>query len=354
MKPYRLLRLLPLLAISSNALADSFELKDGTKFEGTVLREEGSDYIIQVQITKSIKDERRIPKADVVSQVAEKKDESAFPEIAKLVPAPDLLDEAGYDARIRKVEAFIKEFPKSPKSPEARKIHDTLETERAVIAEGGIKYEGKMVTAAERAPKAYALDASILASSLKAAVEAGDILTALRTWTKLETQFAGSTAYRETIPYIVKVMRSHLGNVTTTLTGFDARVKTRATSLAGMNGNDRVRSEQAIKEEQDAYLARVAREKAEGIKWTSLDPYVKQPLEETKRMLDSEVRRLTNMNPANLRNTEQAYEEAYAIVTKPESTPQEVQAALSKAKSANLPAAYVEILTKAAPATPAP
>jgi hypothetical protein len=95
MKPYHLFRLLPLLAFS-NALADSFELKDGTKFEGTILREEGSDYIIQVQVTKSIKDERRIPKADVVSQVAEKKDETAFPEIAKLIPAPDLLDEAGY------------------------------------------------------------------------------------------------------------------------------------------------------------------------------------------------------------------------------------------------------------------
>lgn len=353
MKPYRLLRLLPLLAIS-HAMADSFELKDGTKFEGTILREEGSDYIIQVQVTKSIKDERRIPKADVVSQVAEKKDETAFPEIAKLVPAPDLLDEAGYVSRIRKVEAYLKDFPKSAKDLEVRKIHDTLETERAVIAAGGIKFEGKMVTAEERAPKAYALDANVLATTLKTAAEAGDMLTALRTWSKLETEFAGSTAYRETIPYIVKVMRSHLGNLTTTLNGFDARVKARASGLAGMNANDRVRSEQAIKEEQDAYLARVAQEKAQGIKWTSLDPYVKMPLEEAKRMLDNEIRRLTSLDPAHLRNTEQAYEEAYAVVTKPEATPQEIQTALSKAKSANLPAAYVEILTKAAPATPAP
>jgi len=353
MKPYHLFRLLPLLAFS-NALADSFELKDGTKFEGTILREEGSDYIIQVQVTKSIKDERRIPKADVVSQVAEKKDETAFPEIAKLIPAPDLLDEAGYDARIGKVERFLKDFPKSSKNLDARKIHDTLETERAVVAEGGIKFEGKMVTASERAPKAYALDASILASSLKSAVEAGDVLTALRTWTKLETDFSGSSAYRENIPYIVKVMRAHLGNVTTTLNGLDARVKTRASGLAGMNGNDRVRSEQAIQEEQDAYLARVAREKADGIKWPSLDPYVKVPLEETKRMLDSEIRRLTNLDPGNLRNTEEAYEEAYAAITKPAATPQEIQTAISKAKGVNLPAAYVEILTKAAPANPAP
>lgn len=353
MKPNRLLRLLPLLAIAS-AAADSFELKDGTKFEGTILREEGSDYIIQVQVTKSIKDERRIPKADVVSQVAEKKDETAFLEIAKLVPTPDLLNEELYAAEIRKVEAFLKAFPSSKKTAEAKAIHDTLEAERAVIAEGGVKFGGKMVTAAERAPKAYALDASIVATALKMSVGAGDVLSALRTWSKLETEYPGSSAYRETIPLMLKVMRSHLANVTTTLNGLDARVKSRESGLAGMSGNDRIRSEQAIKEEQDAYLARIAREKAEGIKWPSLDPFVKAPLEETKRMLDSEIRRLSNLDLATLRNSEQAYEEAYAAVTKAEATPQEIQAALSKARSANLPPAYIELLTKATPATPAP
>lgn len=353
MKAHYLLRLLPLLTLQG-ALADTFELKDGTKIEGTILREEGSDYIVQVQITKSIKDERRIPKADVVNQIAEKKDETAFLEIAGLFPTPDLLDDLQYGARIKKVEAFLKEFPESAKNIEARKLHDSLEAERAVISAGGIKFGGKMITAEERAPKAYALDASILASSVKSSVESGEILAALRTWSKLETGFAGSTAYRETVPLMVNVMRSHLANVSATLAGVDARVKKREAGLAGMSGNDRNRSQQAIKEEQDDYLARIASEKAAGIKWLSLDPHVKQPLEETKRMLDNEIRRLGNLDPGSLRNTEQAYEEAYAIVTKTEATPQEVQAALSKAKSANLPAAYVEILTKSVAATPAP
>jgi hypothetical protein len=352
MKPYHLLRLLPLLAIAS-AAADSFELKDGTKFEGTILRQEGSDYIIQIQVTKSIKDERRIPKADVVGQVAEKKDETAFLEIAKLVPTPDLLDEKIYAAHSRKIEAFLKEFPKSPKGPEVRKIHDILESERAVIAEGGMKFGGKMMTASERAPKAYALDAGIVAAALKQAVEAGDMLTALRAWSKLETDFPGSTAYRETIPFMVKVMRSHLANVNTTLTGLDARIKNRESGLAGMDANERARSQQAIKEEQDAYLARVAKEKSDGVKWPSLDPFVKVPLEETKRMLDSEIRRLGNLDLANLRNTEQAYEEAYAAITREGATKQEVDAALSKARSANLPQAYLDLLAKALPVTPA-
>ena len=107
MKTYRLLSLLPFLLVA-NAWADTFELKDGSKIEGTILRSEGSDYIIEVQVTKSIKDERRIAKADVVRQFAEQKDETAYAELAKYLPTPDLQSAEAYEAQLVKVEAFIK------------------------------------------------------------------------------------------------------------------------------------------------------------------------------------------------------------------------------------------------------
>lgn len=342
-----------LLAIAS-AAADSLELKDGTKLEGTILREEGDDYIVQVQVTKSIKDERRIPKADVVKQVAEKKDETAFVEIAKLVPAPDLLGEPAYATRIAKVADFLKTYPNSAKKSAALKIHDELETERAAIAAGGVKFEGKIISAAERAPRAYALDASIQANGIRAAAESGDMLAALRGWSRLESDFAGSSAYRSIIPFMVTAMKAHLANVNTTLAGFDARVKARASGLDGMNGNDRIRSQQAIQDEQDRYLAHVAKEKADGIKWLSLDPYVKAPLEETKRQLENEIRRLGSLDPANLRNTEQAYADAWAEVTRPGATRREAEAAVSKARGENLPQSYVDLLLAAAPAAETP
>jgi hypothetical protein len=345
--------LLFLLAIAS-AAADSLELKDGTKLEGTILREEGDDYIVQVQVTKSIKDERRIPKADVVKQTAEKKDETAFVELAKLVPAPDLLGEPAYAARIAKVAAFLKAFPDSPKKSAALKIHDELETERAAITAGGVKFEGKMISAAERAPRAYGLDATIQANTVRAAVEANDMLSALRGWSKLETDFSGSSAYRELIPFMVTAMKSHLANVNTTLAGLDARVKAREAGLAGMSGNDRARSQQAIQDEQNAYLAHVAKEKADGIKWLSLDPYVKAPLDETKRLLDNEIRRLTNLDLTYLRNAEQAYADAWAEVTRPGATRREAEAAISKARGENVPQAYLDQLLAAAPAAEAP
>ena len=353
MKAQRLFRYLPLLVIAS-AAADTFELKDGTTLEGVILSEDGSDYIIEVQVTKSIRDERRVPKADVVKQIAEKKDETAFEEIAKLLPTPDLLNDAGYASRVKKVRNFIKEYPKSPKNLEARKMLDKLDAERAAVAAGGVKFKGKMISAEERAPKAYALDASIIAAEINAAAEAGEYLSALRAWTKLESGYKGSSAYPETIPVIQKVMNSHLAAVKTALAGYDARVKERADNLAGMDVGSRTRSEQAIADVEDEYLSRLAKEKADGIKWFSLNLYQKQPLDDTQRALESELRRLDNANLSYLPKTEQAYEDAYAEVTREGVTKQEFDTALSKARSASVPQAYLDLLTAAGPDFPAP
>jgi len=349
MKTYHLLPLLPFL-LAANASADSFELKDGTKFEGSILKEDGSDYIIQVQVTKTIKDERRIPKASVLKQTAEQKDETEFAELAKLVPAPDLQSEEVYAASVRKVEAFLKKYPNSPRKKDAQKIFDALETDLAAIKTGGVKFGGKIIPASERAPKAYGLDASIIASNMKKAGDRGELIGALREWTKLETQFPGSSAYKENVPYAVSLMKAQLANVTSTLSGLDARVKARQSGLAGMDQSNRVRSEQAIADETNEYLARVDREKSEGIKWFSLDPYAKVQLDEAKRYLESESRRLGNLDLTYLPKTEEVYEEAYQAVTKTGATKQEIDAALSKARGVSLPQPYIDQLTKAAPA----
>ncbi|MCW1887740.1 hypothetical protein OKA04_23585 [Luteolibacter flavescens] len=352
MKAHRLFRYLPLLAIASVS-ADTFELKDGTTIEGTIVKEDGSDYIISVQVTKSIKDERRVPKADVVKQTAEQKDETEFAELAKLVPTPDLQSAETYQAQTIKVESFIKRHPQSPKKVEALKLLSVLEKEFDVVTAGGVKFKGELISADERKPKAYALDAGIQAATLKAAAERGELITALRAWTKLETGYQGSSAYRENIPYAVRVMRSHLSAVTASLAGFDARAKSRADGLSMMSGNDRSLSTAAIQEEQAAYTALLEKDKAAGHKWPALDPYVKAPMEETKRLLESEIRRLESVDTAQLPKSEQAYETAWAAVTKSGATAQEVSAALSAARSASLPQPYIDLLTKAAPAAPA-
>lgn len=351
MKTYRLLPLLSCLLVLP-AAADKFELKDGTTIEGTIVKEDGADYIISVQITKSIKEERRIPKADVVKQFTEQKDETAYAEIGKYLPTPDLQPAETYESQLLKVEAFIKAHKDSPRRKEVDKIYDTLQDELAVVKAGGVKFGGKMVSADQRAPKAYGLDASIVASNMKKAGERNEALAALREWTKLEKDFQGSKAYRDNISYAVSLMKTHLTNVSASLAGFDARTKARTDGLSRMSATDRRRSEEAIADEKSEYEARLEREKAEGIKWFSLDPYSKQQLDDAKRNLETEIRRLGSLDLANLPKTEENYEEAYKAVTTPGATKQQVDSALSKVRGSTMPAAYMEILTKAAPASP--
>ncbi len=353
MKTCRLFRILPALVIAT-AAADTFELKDGTKLEGTILREEGSNYVLSVQVTKSIKDERVVPKADVVKHTRERKDEKEFEELAKLVPTPDLKSAESYAADIRKVETFLKNHPNTPRKKDAAKLLETLADEQDVVKDGGVKFGGKMISAAERLPKAYGLDARILAREFTDAAERGDYLNSLRSWVKLEKEYPGSDAYRDNIPMALKVMRSYQMLVNTTLGGFDARAKERATGLEGMDPRDRTRSELAIKDELAAYNARVEKEKAEGHKWLSLNPYVRQPLDDTKRQLDTEIRRLENLDLTHAPKSQEIYEETYSTLVRPGVTKPEVDAALSKAKGASLPPQYIEILTKVAPEAPAP
>jgi hypothetical protein len=353
MKTYRLFRVLPALLIAT-ASADTFEMKDGSKLEGVILREEGSNYVLSVQITKTIKDEKVVAKGDVLKHTKERKDETEFEELSKLVPTPDLKSADSYSSDISKVESFLKKYPTTARKAEAAKILDTLGDEYAVVKDGGVKFEGKMVSASDRAPNAYGLDAGILAKQFNAAAEKKEYLNALRVWTKLETGFPGSNAYRENIQTALKVLRSYQMLVNTTLSGFDTRTKERAAGLAGMGPGDRARSDQAIKDQQDSYLARVDKEKAEGLKWLSLDPYVKLPLDETKRYIDTEVRRLENLDLTYIPKTQEVYEETYKAVTKTGATKQEIDAALSKARSTSMPPQYFEILAKAAPAAPAP
>lgn len=350
-----MLRILPFLAIAA-VHADTIELKDGTKYEGTLIKKDATDYYFSIQVTKSIKDERKIPKDQVLRIVAEEKDLTAFEELSKLLPVPDLSTVEDYDKRLKAGADFIKQFPDSKKKAEVLKIIDTLDKERTVIFSGGVKFEGRMISAAERNPKAYALDASIAAAKVKRFGDAGDYLSALRAWTKFEKDYLGSSAYIDTVPYTVKLMRSYQAVVNESLSTLDARVKQRQTGLSRMADRDRTRSQAAIDEELAAYKSRLDAEKAAGIKWMSLDPFVKAPLDDTKRSLDTEIKRLENLQIASLPKTEAAYQEAWAAVTKEGSTKSEIESALSKVRSSQLPAAYQEILTKSAvaPTEPAP
>lgn len=323
--------------------ADTIRLRDGRELEGVVMSEEGDDYVVMVQVTKTIRDQRRIPKKDVLEIVGEKKDETAYEDLEDLVPAPDGLEVSDYDARISKLEDFAKEFPESSLIRKVEPMMKTLEEEREIVAAGGVKFEGKMLSAEERTSAAFTLDSRIVAAEMEDAIESGRRTDALRAWDRLQKEFPTSRAYRDSIPAIQKVMQRQLAAVNKELDTLDRRLEEQATNLERVPVKDRARAREAIEARATAYLRKVAQEEEAGERWISLDPFQKTQLSKVKSLLESELRRLENLDTLQLPDGDAAWSEAWATLSGSPSD-EEAREAFSSAREARLPEKYLDML----------
>lgn len=328
--------------------ADTIRLRDGKHFEATVLSEADDHYVILVKVTETIREQRRIPKNKILEIVREKKDEIAFEELQELVPTPDRLDVEAYDSRIERLARFMEKFPDSPRVSTAEAMIKTLEAEREVIAAGGVKFDGELLGAEDRREKAFTIDSRIVEAELNDALSKGRRIEALRAWDELEKEFPTSTAYTDNLPRILDVMRTQLAAVEKALETYDQRVGRRAENMSRVPEKDRDRARQAIEDQASDYLDRIAEEREEGIRWLSLDPFQEEPLHRAKSLLESEIRRLEELDTRSIPNGDQAWKEAWTTLHA-DPNPDEAREAISKARDARLPERYIDMLEAEAP-----
>jgi hypothetical protein len=347
MKLNTALAALSLLSITLPCHADTFTLKDGTTLEATVISEVGDTYVLEVQVTKSIKDERRIPKADVVKRSADRPDLKAFEVIAKYVPSADLLSVDDYSGQIAAVEKFLKEFGTSTKAREAKTILDTLKSEASQIEAGGLKYNGKIVPPAEYKANAYELDSRLAEAKIRRMLTENQFLPALRAFTDFDRDFRSTLAYGSVAPLIRQVIQNEVAEAKQALQTFDARVKARATGLQQMTAEDRRISEAAIKEETTLLDARYKSEKDAKIAWVTTNPFHRASLQDTVRFGELELVRLNAVKTALGVDGGKAFRDAYnAAIGGADAAA--VNAALAAAKTATIPPSYLAPLEAAA------
>lgn len=339
-----------LLSVTLPALADTFIMKDGTKIEGTILREDASSYVVEVQVTKSIKDERVLAKADVTKIEREKLDLTAFQEIAKYVPTPDMLTADEYSQRIRTVEKFLADHRGSSKTKEAKDMLAALNAEAKEILAGGVKMNGKIVPPSEYRANAYDIDAKIQEAKIRAMVKEGRYLAALRTFGDFSRDFRNTTAHAAILPLITQVINSYVAEISESLAGYDARVKEREVGLQRMAAADRSATEGAIHEEMTALQARFKAEKDAKVSWVTTHPFLKASLEETVSFGKQELARISAAASAPVVDGGKAYRDALSVIQNKGDT-QSVTTAISAAKAAMVPAKYITILETAAKAS---
>lgn len=283
--------LLPLACFSlvDFSFADTFTLKDGSTLEGKILSETADSYFVEVRVTKSIKDERTLAKADVKSVETEKLDETAFAKIKNLVPTPDLLANDDYDKRILAVTGFLKEHPKSPRAAEANTILSTLKSEGVAILGGGIKLGGSVISAADYKANAYELDAKIIETRAREAAARGDLLNALRGMSKVDTDYRSTLSFASIAPLKKQVLQQYRAIINEQLGSLQARETERQSGLARMSQQDRNIAEQALAEEMDTFQKRYKSEQELQMVWTSTNPYHRPSLEASRQAIETEL-----------------------------------------------------------------
>ncbi len=253
--------------------ADLVKLKNGDQIEGVIVRETDLSYVIEIEVTESIKDERIVAKTDVAFVRRVQDDEVAFKEIRVLEPAPEFLSANQYERRIKKLNRFIEEFPKSKRVEEVEGMLKILKEELKIVRSGGIKFGEEMVTAEDYAANAYEIEAKMMENSIREAIGKRDFLNALRQYSRYDLRM-GQSAGRDSLDEtILQVLQAYGANLDQTLSTLEQRTAQRAAGLERMTASDRQVTERAIAAEAAQLEMRFKKEKADNEEWTTPDAY---------------------------------------------------------------------------------
>jgi hypothetical protein len=300
--------------------------------------------VVEVQVTKTIKDERTLAKADVIKIEAAQPDLTAFEDIAKLIPIPDMLTSAEYVARIAKVEKFLVTHKGSVKSKEAREILATIKSEADEITAGGIKMNGKIIPPTEYRANAYDIDSRVQEIKIRALAKEGQTLKALRAFSEFGREFQNTSACNALLPFVIQVINTYLREIEQLQGSFDARTKERLAGLDRMSTSDRTITERALDEENSALLTRLKQEKDAGIGWVTPHPYCKPSLDDTLTFGRQELTRLGGMRNVAPVDGGKLFRDALTLIQTGGEDKSAVSAAITAAETAKVGPKYIAIL----------
>lgn len=334
-------------SLSLPLMADIFTLKDGTTLDAVILSDAGDSYLLEVQFSKTIKDERKVLKSDVVKIQRAQLDLKAFEPLAKLLPTPDLLAVDDYNRSIATVKKFIQDFPQSPKLKDAKAMLETLNSESAQVAAGGIKFDGKMLTPAEYQANAYDLDARVKEAQIRRMIADNQVLPALRLFSEFDREFSTSISRGALLSTIKQLIGNHLAEIKVALANLDALTKKRTTGLTQMSTDDRNNALSAIKEENDRIEANYKAEKEAKQIWLTTTPYHKASMDDAIRNGELELTRINAVKTTLGVEGGKAFRDAWNAVNGGGNAAA-VAAAIAAAKTALVPARYLAPLEEAA------
>ncbi|MEO6054408.1 MAG: PTPDL family protein [Chthoniobacterales bacterium] len=259
---------------SSLLFGDVVQLKSGEKVQGNILMTTADEVIVEINISPTIKDERKIPRSQIARIDTQGPDELAYDKIKDLVPADTILDPSYYDEVLRsKLDPFLSDYAYSRRVTEVRKTREAFLADKARMEKTQeVRFEGAWLNKAQYEKDRYQIDARALLERMQTAAAKDEYPLILNLYERMKQDYPKASSFPDAV-VLAKDSLNTLDKMTSALlVKLDYDDKKREQQLIISTAAEQQQVRQALANQKVATDAAVEQSRKTGVKYIGLYP----------------------------------------------------------------------------------
>jgi hypothetical protein len=305
-----------LIALSVvTAQADTIKLKDGKSVDGTIVAEDATTVTIKTTVVGKITDNKVLQRSDIASIVKKTPEDDAADAVKNMLPTEDFLRPNDYNKLIAEgPDKFLATYPNSKYRAEIQVVKKTLQDEQGQTRRSMRKVDGKWLNGDEMQANDYNIQALKIYREMEKAIAADNYRGALDAFVRLEAIGKFSLSYPKAIEAARKVLGQYSGNLAAAVKAVPAELKKADARLANMNPADLAAAKAEREKLKKEFLAKLAEEKKNKVRFTSTLETDAGSLNEALRQVDTETKRIAVLNVASIAETANRYDRVLKLI----------------------------------------
>jgi hypothetical protein len=310
--------ILALLCGTTLLKADILMLKNGTKVEGTILEQTEQGVKMRYRLTPKIMDEKVFPAADIDKVIKQTPQEMEVVDLRKVLPTADLMKADAYEQLIQdRLRPFVNKYPGTPEAKEVDDIIAKLQEEKAMVANGQIKLEGRWLSVKESKAEQFNIEAFTLISNMREKAAKMDYPAALREFDRLmlpPPAYKGSTYFVQAIPEAINILDKWIAAVEKMSSEQPQIEKARKDGLAKLQEPELSKTKNAIADEKNKWRAVYDAERRQKLRWSMPYKYDLPSIQAAQKEAVQEQTRLQAYNLETLKLQNEVFTACYRKV----------------------------------------
>jgi|JI6StandDraft_1071083.scaffolds.fasta_scaffold00815_11 hypothetical protein len=295
--------------------ADILMLKNGTKVEGTILEQTEQGVKMKYRLTPKIMDEKIFPAADIDKVIKQTPQEVEVVELRKVLPTADLMKADTYEQVIQdRLRPFVNKYSGTPEAKEVDDIITKLQEEKAMVANGQIKLEGRWLSVKETKAEQFNIEAFTLLANMREKAAKMDYSGALREFDKLilpSPAYKGSTYFVQAVPEAINILDKWISAVEKMSSEQPQLDTARKDGLAKLQEPELSKTRNAIADEKNKWRAIYDAERRQKLRWSTPYKYDLPSIQAAQKEAVQEQTRLQAYNLETLKLQNEVFTACY-------------------------------------------